>query len=142
MNLETLDLLTAKIQKALETIRSLRTENAQMAARNTQLQVTTQNLREELEEKDSEIAQLQTVLHDKENKIQLAADRLEKVMASLEAELGVGPSVFATIGELAPKTDEVELTSQQESSEFAETEIKSKAENAGPQTFFDFNGDD
>jgi chromosome segregation ATPase len=102
MNLETLDLLSSKVEKALETIRSLKAEKLRLDEQVASLGETNKRLRVELDEKDRAVAMLGAdldkrnaelqLLHetvqDRDGKIQMAAERLEHVMNTLEIELG------------------------------------------------------
>ncbi len=102
MNLETLDLLSTKVEKALDTIRQLKSDKLRLEEQLSSLAETNKRLRAELDEKDhasallakdlekrnAELQMLHDSLQDRDVKIQLAADRLENVMATLERELG------------------------------------------------------
>jgi len=147
MNLETLDLLSSKVEKALETIRQLKTEKARLEEQLASLGETNKRLRAELEEKDQTVASLSTdlerrsaelqMLHetvqDRDVKIQMAAERLEHVMATLETELGgalnLGNTNTATVSEMSP---------EQAQSLFSASEETARAE-AQP-SFFDYGG--
>jgi FtsZ-binding cell division protein ZapB len=108
MSLEQLDLLYEKVQKALDTIRVLKTERqhlqnecAQQQARVVELEAHGQGLQHELNEANATISGLhdqneqlnQTIenlhlqVNEKEGKISAASEKLLRVMSSLEEEL-------------------------------------------------------
>lgn len=146
MNLETLDLLSSKVEKALDTIRLLKAEKNRLEEQLGSLGETNKRLRAELEEKDATVANLNAdlerrgvelqLLHetvqDRDGKIQMAAERLEHVMNTLETELGASLNLGATtVSEMSPE-DAASLFSPA-----PETAAHAQGEQA---SFFDYGG--
>ncbi|MDR2581722.1 MAG: hypothetical protein LBC85_12130 [Fibromonadaceae bacterium] len=96
MNQETIKLVTAKIEKALETVRVLKSEKADLEA-------MTDGLRENLQEKDREIGELnanaeqlkaeirslQEALSERDEKLNESEGALLQAIKSLNVEFGL-----------------------------------------------------
>ncbi|HSQ42988.1 MAG TPA: hypothetical protein VLM37_11975 [Fibrobacteraceae bacterium] len=97
MNLDTLDLLTQKIEKALGTIRRLRDENLNLSQTNNEqgtqivalesklatLQKEQERLEAELEQKQTEAGNLSQELNRREHEITLAKSEVERRVTEL-----------------------------------------------------------
>jgi chromosome segregation ATPase len=99
MNQSTMQLITAKIERALEQIRVLKSEKSD-------LEVLVASLRESLEEKDktidllkeiegqlhAEIRSMQEALNERDSKLQVAEDGLLQSIEALNKTLGIESS--------------------------------------------------
>lgn len=81
MEMQSLEVLSEKVEKALLLIRSLKSEKATLVNQ-------VEYLRKELDDRDGKMQYLRMALQEREGKIHAATARLEAVMNSLEAELG------------------------------------------------------
>lgn len=156
MNLETLDLLSTKVEKALETIRHLKAEKNRLDEQVVSLGETNKRLRAELDEKDqalalvsadldrrnAELQMLHDTVQDRDVKIQIAAERLEHVMNTLETELGTSLNISLDSTEPSTISDmsQEEAASLFEPAPEAEESAASKEQKEGQASFFDYGG--
>lgn len=157
MNLETLDLLSSKVERALDTIRQLKAEKIRLDDLTASLTETNKRLRAELDEKDQQVASLSAdldkrgvelqLLHDtvqdRDGKIQMAAERLEHVMNTLENELGTALNLDlstppTTVSSMSP-AEAASLFAPAEDEAVALNEYVPAREEAQP-SFFDYGG--
>ena len=100
MNLENIDLLTQKVERVLEVIRVLRAEKAQMESKIQSFDsVLAQKdeeiamLKSSLEERSVELTSLNDTVKNQEEEIQLAQERFQQLLSTIEAELGTEISI-------------------------------------------------
>ncbi len=102
MNLEKMEILVRKVEKALETVRLLKAEKlrlesevrklndtlleAEDAAASKNAELT--DLRIQLENRDIEILELRDTVTNRENELSLAAEKFEQMLSTIETELG------------------------------------------------------
>lgn len=157
MNLETLDLLSTKVEKALETIRHLKAEKNRLDEQVASLGETNKRLRAELDEKDqalalvsadldrrnAELQMLHDTVQDRDVKIQIAAERLEHVMNTLETELGTSLNISL---DAAPSSTISDMSAEEAASLFEpapeseESAAVSKEQKEEQASFFDYGG--
>jgi len=96
MNQSTMQLITAKIERALEQIRVLKSEKADLEALNASLHEGLEEKDKSLEEKDktiellkAEIRSLQEALNDRDSKLQVAEEGLMQSIEALNKTLGI-----------------------------------------------------
>lgn len=95
MNLENIDLLTQKVERVIEVMRVLKTEKAQMQAKINELNAVVEEKESELagvrsilDERTMELTSLNDTVKGQEDEIQLAQDRFQQLLSTIEAELG------------------------------------------------------
>ena len=100
MNFENIDLLTQKVERVLEVIRVLRAEKAQMESKIQSFDsVLAQKdeeiamLKSSLEERSVELTSLNDTVKNQEEEIQLAQERFQQLLSTIEAELGTEISI-------------------------------------------------
>ena len=100
MNLENIDILTQKVERVLEVIRVLRAEKAQMESKIQSFDsVLAQKdeeiamLKSSLEERSVELTSLNDTVKNQEEEIQLAQERFQQLLSTIEAELGTEISI-------------------------------------------------
>lgn len=103
MNLENIDLLTQKVERVLEVLRVLKTEKAQLQSKINDFdsilaekdnEIAT--LRSKLDERSVEITSLNDTVKNQEDEIQLAQDRFQQLLNTIEAELGTEIPIAST----------------------------------------------
>ena len=77
MNIESLDLLAAKVEKAVKTIKILQAEKKELSA-------TIEVMEEEISQKNLEIESLQSSLNTLSSNQSMAAEKLQNVLTSLD----------------------------------------------------------
>jgi|SRR5574344_273096 predicted nucleic acid-binding Zn-ribbon protein len=100
MNLENIDLLSQKVERVLEVLRVLKAEKAQLQSKVDSFEsVLAQKddeiavLKSSLEERSVELTTLNDTVKSQEDEIQLAQERFQQLLSTIEAELGTEISI-------------------------------------------------